>query len=61
MKNAGIEGPQASPRGLRQGFIVHSLTSGVPIEIVQYWIGHKERAATEAYGDVLPPTVPTDT
>jgi integrase/recombinase XerD len=61
MKNAGIEGPQAAPRGLRQGFIVHCLTSGVPIETVQYWIGHKERATTEAYGDVLPHTVPTDT
>lgn len=39
MKQARIKGPQAAPRGLRHGFAVDAIASGVPIETVKAWMG----------------------
>lgn len=53
MAEAGIVGPWANPRGLRHGFAVAALESGVPITLVQRWLGHADLRTTAIYTDVL--------
>ncbi|MEX0957300.1 MAG: site-specific integrase [Rhizobiaceae bacterium] len=55
MAKAGIAGLQASPRGLRHGFAVSAVLSGVPLTLVQKWLGHASLATTAIYADVVGP------
>ncbi len=45
----------ASPKGLRHGFGVHAVLSGVPLTMIQKWLGHANIATTAIYLDVLGP------
>ena len=50
MKEAAIgEGPHATPKGLRHGFGMHAIRSGVPLNLVQRWLGHASMATTAIY------------
>jgi len=49
MQRAGITGPQASPKGLRHGFAVAAIGAGVPLNLVQRWLGHADMATTAIY------------
>ena len=49
MRQAGIEGPQASPKGLRHAFGVAAVTAGVPLPTVAAVLGHAELATTAVY------------
>jgi integrase len=50
MHEAGIgEGPHATPKGLRHGFGLHAIRSGVPINLVQRWLGHARLTTTALY------------
>lgn len=40
MSDAKISGRQAVPKGLRHGFGVGALQSGVPINLLKKWLGH---------------------
>jgi integrase len=40
MQRAGVEGCRACPKGLRHGFGVGALQAGVPLNLVQRWLGH---------------------
>lgn len=40
MAKAGIKGAQASPKGLRHGYGIHALRSGVQQNMLQKWMGH---------------------
>ena len=42
MQCAGIEGPQASPKGFRHGFGCHGIGSGLPESLVGRQLGHAE-------------------
>ena len=53
MKEAGIKGPQASPKGLRHTFGVLSLQSGVSLNLVNRWLGHARLDTTAIYGDAI--------
>lgn len=54
MAAAGIEqGPQASPRGLRHGFGVAAVSAGVPLNLVQKWLGHAQISTTAIYANAL--------
>jgi integrase/recombinase XerD len=55
MIRASIVGLQASPRGLRHGFAVWAVLSGVPLTLVQKWLGHTSLATTAIYADVVGP------
>ena len=55
MRLAQVSGPQASPRGLRHSFGVLSLQSGVPLTLVQRWMGHARLSTTAIYLDVSGP------
>ncbi|MCC6946392.1 MAG: site-specific integrase [Bradyrhizobiaceae bacterium] len=50
MKQAGIAaGPHATPKGLRHGFGLHAIRSGVPLNLVQRWLGHARMETTAIY------------
>ncbi|MCE4226349.1 tyrosine-type recombinase/integrase [Methylobacterium sp. C25] len=53
MAAAGISGPHASPKGLRHGFGVHALRPGVPLNLLQRWLGHADIATTAIYADAM--------
>ena len=49
MRRAGIEGPQACPRGLRHSFGVAAVTVGVPLPTVAAVLGHADLSTTAIY------------
>jgi len=53
MGTAGITGPQASPKGLRHGFGVACIEKGIPLNLVQRWLGHAQLATTAIYADAV--------
>jgi integrase/recombinase XerD len=53
MQTAGLEGVQASPKGLRHGFGVAAVTAGVPLNLVQKWLGHAQLSTTAVYADAV--------
>ena len=53
MQAAGITGPQASPKGLRHGFGVAAVQAGIPLNLVQRWLGHADLATTAIYVDAV--------
>lgn len=55
MVMARISGRQACPRGLRHGFGIGTLQSGVPIHLIQRWMGHARLSTTMIYMAVCGP------
>jgi integrase/recombinase XerD len=53
MEAADIAGPQASPKGLRHGFGVACIEKGIPLNLVQRWLGHAHLATTAIYADAI--------
>ncbi len=53
MARAGIHGPHASPKGLRHGFGVAALERGVPLNLLQKWLGHARLSTTAIYGNAV--------
>ena len=53
MHEAHVTGIRASSRGLRHGFAVSAVLSGVPLNIVQKWLGHASIATTAIYTNVV--------
>jgi integrase len=51
MDAAGLDGPQASPKGLRHGFGVAAVSAGIPLNLVQKWLGHAQLSTTAIYAD----------
>jgi integrase len=45
------EGPQATPKGLRHSFGVQGVTKGVPLNLVQRWLGHAQLSTTAIYAE----------
>lgn len=55
MAAAEIAGTHACPRGLRHGFGVHAIRSGVPLTLVQRWLGHAALSTTAIYLHAIGP------
>ena len=53
MQAAGLEGPQASPKGLRHGFGVAAVSAGIPLNLVQKWLGHAQLTTTAIYAEAV--------
>lgn len=53
MAAAGLEGPQASPKGLRHGFGVAAVAAGIPLNLVQKWLGHAQLSTTAIYANAV--------
>lgn len=49
MKVAHIIGLHATPKGLRHGFAIAALEKGVPLTLVQKWLGHASLSTTAIY------------
>ncbi len=50
MKQARIgPGIHATPKGLRHGFGLHAVRSGVPLNLIQRWLGHASMTTTAIY------------
>jgi integrase/recombinase XerD len=53
MQTARINGVQASPKGLRHGFGVAAVHAGVPLHLVQRWLGHAQLSTTAIYAEAV--------
>lgn len=55
MLKARILGPWATPRGLRHGFGIRAIQAGVPLNMVQRWLGHADLKTTAIYACAIGP------
>jgi integrase len=53
MEAARLNGPHASPRELRHGFGVAAVSAGIPLNLVQKWLGHAQLTTTAIYADAV--------
>ena len=53
IRTAGIEGPQACPRGLRHSYGVAAVTAGVPLPTISAILGHASLTTTAIYTTVI--------
>ncbi|MEI9994655.1 MAG: site-specific integrase [Rhizomicrobium sp.] len=53
MRTAGIGEQQCKPKALRHGFAVDAVLNGVPLNILQRWMGHARIETTAIYAAVL--------
>lgn len=52
MKAADIaDGPHRSPKGLRHGYGIHAIGSGVPLNMLSKWMGHSTLEVTAIYAN----------
>lgn len=49
MRAARIEGPHASPKGLRHGFGIACAEKNIPLALIQRWMGHANLETTIIY------------
>jgi integrase/recombinase XerD len=55
MDAADIRGLCATPKGVRHGFGIKAVTSQVPLNMTQKWLGHARLATTAIYTDAIGP------
>jgi integrase/recombinase XerD len=55
MERAGLGGIHATPKGLRHGFGIKAVTSEVPLNMTQKWLGHSRIATTAIYTNATGP------
>jgi integrase/recombinase XerD len=53
MAAADLDGPHASPKGLRHGFGVAAVSAGIPLNLVQKWLGHAQLTTTAIYANAI--------
>ena len=53
MADAEIIGLQASPKGLRHAFGIRAVQSGIPLNLVQKWLGHTQLSTTAIYANAV--------
>ena len=53
MKEAETTGPQATPKGLRHGYGIHAIQSGIQLNMAQKWMGHTSIKATAIYTNAV--------
>ena len=49
MREAGIRGGMASPKGLRHGFAIACIAKNIPLPTIQKWLGHARLETTAIY------------
>lgn len=53
MHDAGIVGLQASPKGLRHGYGIHAIRSGIQLHMLKKWMGHTSMSTTAIYATAI--------
>lgn len=41
------------PKGLRHSFGVAAISNGIPLNLLQRWLGHAQRSTTAIYADAV--------
>lgn len=49
----GVESQRSNPRALRHGFAVNCGFHGVPIQVIQQWLGHADAKTTSIYMQII--------
>jgi integrase/recombinase XerD len=55
MLAAGLHGVHASLKGLRYGFGVAAVIAGIPLNLVQKWLGHAQLSTAAVYANAIGP------
>lgn len=56
MQAANIpSGIHATPKGLRHAYGLHAVRSGIPLNLLQRWLGHSSMRTTAIYADAIGP------
>ena len=55
MNAAALQGLCATPKGVRHAFGIKAVTSKVPLNMTQKWLGHARLATTAIYADAIGP------
>ena len=54
MVEAGIpDAPHRSPKGLRHGYGINAVVNGIPLHMLQKWMGHAQLTTTTIYADAV--------
>lgn len=54
MTEAGVpDAPHRSPKGLRHGFGINAVVNGIPLHMLQKWMGHAQLSTTTIYADAI--------
>lgn len=54
MIEAGLpDAPHRSPKGLRHGFGINATVNGIPLHMLQKWMGHAQLTTTAIYADAV--------
>ncbi len=53
MADAGIAGGHACPKGLRHAFGIAAIQSGIPLNLIQKWLGHSKIETTAIYTNAM--------
>ena len=51
MAAAGLNGPHATPKGLRHTFGITAVSAGIPLNLIQKWLGHAQLTTTAIYAN----------
>ncbi|MEO1495272.1 MAG: tyrosine-type recombinase/integrase [Pseudomonadota bacterium] len=47
------DAPHRSPKGLRHGFGINATVNGIPLHMLQKWMGHAQLSTTAIYADAV--------
>jgi integrase len=53
MEEAELEGAYAMPKGLRHAFAIACIDKGIPLNMVQKWLGHSSIETTAIYANAI--------
>jgi len=53
LTNMDKTGPTSMPKALRHTFGVHAIQKGIPVHLVQRWMGHAQASTTAIYMEVI--------
>tara|TARA_R110002073_G_scaffold69054_6_gene171316 strand:- start:6529 stop:7107 length:579 start_codon:yes stop_codon:yes gene_type:complete len=53
MASMHLSGSHACPKGLRHGFGVAAVQSGIPLNLLQRWLGHEKLETTAIYANAI--------
>jgi len=47
------DAPHRSPKGLRHGFGINAVVNGIPLHMLQKWLGHAQLSTTTIYANAM--------
>ncbi len=53
MADAGVAGGHACPKGLRHAFGIAAIQRGIPLNLIQKWLGHSKIETTAIYTNAM--------